>query len=88
MEHAEDDAALVKLMAGALKPGGKCCIIVPSHGPQHCEPDYRRYTVETLSALVEAAGLEVVDTRQSAVAPWHDITVISRKPEKKKAKKK
>jgi SAM-dependent methyltransferase len=88
LEHTEDDAALVNLMAGALEPGGMCCIIVPSHGPQHCEPDYRRYTVESLAALVAAAGLEVVETRQSAVAPWHDVTVISRKPEKKKATKK
>lgn len=84
LEHAEDDAGLVKKMADALKPGGMCCIIVPTHGPEHCKPDYRRYTVEMLSKLVEAAGLKVVETRQSAVAPWHDVTVISRKLKKGK----
>lgn len=84
LEHTEDDAGLVRKMADALKPGGMCCIIVPTHGPKHCEPDYRRYTVESLSKLVEGVGLEVIDTRQSSVTPWLDVTVISRKPKKGK----
>lgn len=86
LEHAEDDVALITKMVNALKPGGMCCIIVPSTGPKHCDPDYRRYTVETLSNLVESAGLEIVETRQSAIPPWCDVTVISRKQGKKSKK--
>ena len=79
LEHCEDDAGLVKKIAKALVPGGLCCLIAPSAGPVHSEPDYRRYTPETLSELVTSAGLEVLETRLGEYSPWFDVVVIARK---------
>lgn len=76
-EHVEDDGKLMRQIISVLKPNGYCCLIVPSAGPIHNEPDYRRYTVESLTKLVEAVGLEVVEIRKSVCPPWFDITLIS-----------
>jgi SAM-dependent methyltransferase len=86
LEHCADDAGAVIQMAIALKPGGLMCIIVPSSGPRHLDPDYRRYTQDLLTKLIEDAGLEVVRMGQSIIPPWCDVCAIARKPEKKVSK--
>jgi SAM-dependent methyltransferase len=83
LEHCADDGDLMIQMAIALKPGGYACIIVPSTGPKHSDPDYRRYTQDLLTKLIEDAGLEVVKMGQSIIPPWCDVCAIARKPEKK-----
>lgn len=79
LEHVKDDKGLVENMVKALKKGGKCCVIVPADGPKHNEPDFRRYTKESLSELLEDAGLKIIETRQSGVPPWFDVTVVAEK---------
>lgn len=79
LEHVEDDVAVVGEMVRVLKKGGNCCIIVPSAGPKHNEPDYRRYTEESLSGLMEGAGLKIIECYKVFVPLWFDIVAIGRK---------
>jgi len=64
LEHIEDHAAAVAVMAGALRPGGELALLVPAHPRLFGTLDaayghHRRYTKELLSLLIEDAGLEV-----------------------------
>ena len=66
IEHIEDDGAAVATMAGALRPGGVLTLLVPAHPRLYGRLDrqyghHRRYTRAGLRAVVERAGLEVVD---------------------------
>ncbi|HEV3002674.1 MAG TPA: class I SAM-dependent methyltransferase [Solirubrobacteraceae bacterium] len=66
VEHIEDDRAAVKAMADALRPGGVLTLLVPAHprlyGPLDRHYGHaRRYTPERLRAVVEGAGLTVLD---------------------------
>lgn len=66
VEHIEDDRAAVAAMAEALRPGGVLTLLVPAHprlyGPLDRHYGHaRRYTKERLRAIVEAAGLTVLD---------------------------
>jgi SAM-dependent methyltransferase len=64
LEHVEDDARALTVMAGALRPGGRLGVLVPA-GPRlfgSLDVHYghhRRYTRPSLRALAEAAGLRV-----------------------------
>jgi 2-polyprenyl-3-methyl-5-hydroxy-6-metoxy-1,4-benzoquinol methylase len=68
LEHVPDHAAAVRAMSGALRPGGELALLVPA-GPRlygALDVAYgheRRYTRAGLRALVEAAGLELLDLR-------------------------
>jgi SAM-dependent methyltransferase len=66
IEHIADDGAAVATMARALRPRGVLTLLVPAHPWLYGALDRRygharRYTRERLRAVVEAAGLEVVD---------------------------
>jgi SAM-dependent methyltransferase len=68
IEHVDDDAALIAEYAAKAAPGTRFLISVPAFQflwSSHDEflEHRRRYTLETLKAVVEAAGLEVADTR-------------------------
>lgn len=78
-EHMADDHAAIREIARALKPGGHCCIIAPSTGPKHVEPDYRRYTPEAMRELAESVGLEVISAEINGRHPWYDCVLITRK---------
>lgn len=59
LEHIEDDANEVRKAAGALKPGGCLCVLVPANPEDYTAFDkaighFRRYTKTTLIDLVEA----------------------------------
>lgn len=64
IEHIEDDTAFVRLLRSALRPGGRFYCTVPA-GPalwSHADVvagHYRRYTRETLAALLTRGGLRV-----------------------------
>jgi SAM-dependent methyltransferase len=63
IEHIEDDGALVRRLAKLLKPGGKLVVYVPACPPIYGSLDralghYRRYTPESLAALLTGAGLK------------------------------
>lgn len=80
LEHIEDDARAVNEMVRILKPGGALCLIAPSAGPKHMEPDYRRYTVESMREL--AAGLDITECYWNHVGIWKDVVLIARKPKR------
>lgn len=73
-----------------LKPGGLCCIIAPSAGPEHRYPvDCWRFYPDGFRALAEYGGLESLeilhdpDPQEYAddSALWKDTVLIGRKPE-------
>jgi SAM-dependent methyltransferase len=62
LEHVEDDRAELGSVAAALAPGGKVVITVPANPDVWSDHDernshYRRYTEESLRALLGEAGL-------------------------------
>ncbi|MBL8932322.1 MAG: methyltransferase domain-containing protein [Kineosporiaceae bacterium] len=68
LEHLEQDAAMVALWAGFVRPGGHLMLSVPAwpdrFGPMDTHAGhYRRYTPSGLTGLLVAAGLEPVATQ-------------------------
>jgi len=66
LEHVAADGDAVAVMAACLRSGGVLSVLVPAHPRLFGSLDRaygheRRYTRERLRALVEAAGLEVVE---------------------------
>ena len=62
LEHVEDDRAELSSVAAALAPGGKLVLTVPANPGLWSDHDernghYRRYTEDTLRALLLAASL-------------------------------
>jgi SAM-dependent methyltransferase len=63
LQHLPDPAAAVAEMARLLKPGGRLIVSVPHLVWLHNEPhDYWRFTHHGMRALIERAGLRVVET--------------------------
>jgi SAM-dependent methyltransferase len=68
IEHIEDDAALVAILASVLRPGGRLVVYVPA-GPfaygtmDQALGHYRRYDRTTLARLLSDAGLDVETPR-------------------------
>jgi SAM-dependent methyltransferase len=65
IEHADDDAALLREARGFLAPGGIVFVTVPAFPflwSRHDDLNHhrRRYVRKTLRAALEGAGLEVV----------------------------
>lgn len=57
-------------IARVLKPGGICCIIAPSSGPEHRYPmDCWRFYPDGMTSLAQYAQMEVIE----AVTQWHDL---------------
>jgi SAM-dependent methyltransferase len=68
IEHIENDHALVATLAGLLKPGGRLLVYVPACPFAYGSLDralghFRRYTPESLQALMAGAGLETKPPR-------------------------
>ena len=68
LEHLADDAAGASSLAGALRPGGLLIVNVPLHPKlfnqlDRLEDHYRRYTRNSLTALLRSAGLEIIRFR-------------------------
>lgn len=90
LEHVEFPWETMREITRVLKPGGLCCIIVPSAGPVHRYPlDCYRFYRDGMIALANWAGLEVVkawtDENPSPMytdsSPlWKDSILIARKP--------
>jgi 2-polyprenyl-3-methyl-5-hydroxy-6-metoxy-1,4-benzoquinol methylase len=66
LEHVAEHEEALRTMAHALRPGGRLTLLVPA-GPRlygsldRAFGHHRRYTPAMLHALVEAAGLRMVD---------------------------
>lgn len=68
LEHIEDDVAALSNLRATLSAGGVVVVLVPAHEALYGDLDrlaghYRRYSGEQLRALLEAAELEVVQSR-------------------------
>lgn len=77
-------------VARVLKPGGICCILAPSSGPEHCYPfDCWRFYPDGMESLAHFAQMEVLEaiTQWEDVGYddgsdwWHDSMLICRKPD-------
>ena len=90
MEHIECFWLVFKEMFRIMKPGGWCCIIVPSSGPEHKFPiDCWRFFPDGLKALSKYCGLEIVelficdqDIVNGEPNQWKDSVLIAKKPKK------
>jgi SAM-dependent methyltransferase len=88
-EHIEFFWITILEIARILKPGGLCCIIAPSTGPEHKYPvDCWRFFPDGFSALARFARLKVEksinrsqeeDKQSSGKDMWKDTVLICRK---------
>lgn len=66
-----------------LKPGGLCCIIVPSSGPKHGDDvDCYRFQESSMEFLAKYADFEIlhISTNDSEEAkPWYDTCLVAKK---------
>ena len=89
-EHTEFFWDTMSEITRVLKPGGLCCIIAPSCGPQHRFPrDCWRIFPDGFAAVARYAHLEVLDVQtqwedlleyDDENNKWHDSVLIARKP--------
>lgn len=80
LEHVPDPDRALGAIADVLRPGGKLLATAPHLSRLHEEPhDYFRYTGYGLRALVERAGLEVIElTPHAGVVSFlaHQISTV------------
>ncbi len=84
LEHIEDDAGEAATIASALNPGGHLLVLVPALSWLYSDFDasighYRRYHRPQLRAVLESAGLEIVELRYMdmlGVLPWYLSMVL------------
>lgn len=77
-------------IARVLKPGGICCILAPSSGPEHRYPvDCWRIYPDGMVSLANFAQMEIIEAVtqwQDQGYPdsdcWHDSMLICRKPDR------
>jgi len=76
-------------VARVLKPGGICCILAPSSGPEHRYPtDCWRFYPDGMVSLAYYAQMEVVEVSTQwqdlgyidGSDVWHDSMLVCRKP--------
>ncbi len=88
LEHTELFWRTIDEIDRVLKPGGLCCLVAPSSGPEHRYPvDCWRFYPDGLRALATYAGLEPleVETRwedadyADSSNLWHDSVLIAKK---------
>jgi hypothetical protein len=65
LEHFKEDAAFLELMHSLLTPQGKLFITIPAYPFLWSDEDvyaghFRRYTIKSISTIVEQAGFEIL----------------------------
>lgn len=77
-------------IARVLKPGGVCCILAPSSGPEHRYPvDCWRFYPDGMTSLADFAQMEVLEAKTQWESlgyadcsdSWHDSMLVCRKPD-------
>ncbi len=85
LEHAEFFWKTMEEINRVLKPGGLCCIILPSDGPVHRNPvDCYRFTEEGAISLARYVKFDILEsgTNTDKVShPWYDSFIIAKKPD-------
>ncbi len=88
-EHIEYFWQTMLEIARILKPGGLCCIVAPSGGPEHRYPvDCWRFYPDGFRALARYAGLQTLEAYTDwepsdyadDSASWKDTVLVARKP--------
>ena len=88
-EHIEYFWLTMLEIRRVLKPGGMCCLIAPSAGPEHRYPlDCWRFYPDGFRALARYAALEVIevyaqwaeDLHPDRDPVWQDCVLIARRP--------
>lgn len=91
-EHIAYFWKTMREIARVLKPGGLCCIVAPSGGPEHRYPlDCWRFYPDGFRALARYADLEVLEVftqweplgYSDGSDDWADTVLIAQKPESK-----
>lgn len=84
LEHMEFFWLTMEQINKVLKPGGLCCIIVPSKGPVHRNPlDCYRFNEDGVRSLAKYVKFEILEsgtTTDEISNPWYDSFVIAKKP--------
>lgn len=89
-EHIEYFWITMLEIARVLKPGGICCILAPSSGPEHRYPqDCWRFYPDGMASLAHFAQMEAVEAttqwEDKGYADgsdwWHDSMLVCRKPD-------
>lgn len=85
LEHIKFFWFTMEQINRVLKPGGLCCIIVPSEGPVHRNPyDCYRFNEDGVISLAQYVKFDILEsgtTREQNSRPWYDSFVIAKKPE-------
>lgn len=85
LEHIQFFWLTMEQINRALKPGGLCCIIVPSKGPVHRNPyDCYRFNEDGVISLAKYVKFDILEsgtTQEQNSHPWYDSYVIAKKPE-------
>jgi 2-polyprenyl-3-methyl-5-hydroxy-6-metoxy-1,4-benzoquinol methylase len=81
LEHAQDWRACVAAMVNVLAPAGLWVVTTRSPGfPYHGYPDdHWRYTIDTATGIIDAAGLDMLILESDPQAPG--VFWKARKPE-------
>lgn len=89
-EHIEYFWITILEIVRVLKPGGLCCVVAPSSGPEHRYPvDCWRFYPDGMRALGVYAQMEVLESMTQwhdegltdGSDCWHDSILVCRKPD-------
>lgn len=86
LEHVKNPFRSVTEMFRVLKPGGYICLIAPSAGPKHDNPDCWRIMDDGFQAIAEEVGIVTVADWVDRSAPdersrkWADHVFLGQKP--------
>lgn len=93
LEHVEFPWVLMAEISRVLRPGGLCCLVLPSAGPVHRFPvDCWRFYTDGLRALAHWADLDVLalsvadeEGWSDGSDQWRDAVLVAQRPVKPSA---